>query len=221
MDHYQAQAELKRMGIGHIDFLILQTIDSYQMGGLSYVIDKVSIGTAIVSGIDPTYLKKGSRTDLERLSDKAEEVVHVYPGSYAFSYEFGKTVITVFPPEKAEYEDDLYEYSFAVKFECGDTAVLFMGDMSNSNSAALIESESNISADVIVPCPYPDQEYIAKELAKASGAEYAVMLNLNYNNKKYDFDTYGVFECQGIKVLYTVDGAALESDSVRINIRTD
>ena len=135
---------LSSQGVKELEFIISTHPHSDHCGGLAEVIRNFDTKTLICP-------KTESDTSAwEYTMDAADECGVRYTNpSAGDKFTVGSATITVFAPDTATVYEDLNDYSIVCKAEYEKTSFLFMGDATKEVETSLLESNFDLSADIL------------------------------------------------------------------------
>lgn len=147
---------LKKQDVKKLDIVIATHPHSDHIGGMGDIISCIDVERVIAPKVssDMTPTTKTYERFLKALQDKALKLTAAKPGTvYALA---GKTSSSMDkqPPKLeilaplADY-DDLNDYSVVVRMTYGGTSYLFTGDAEKKAEKHILDSDANVSADVL------------------------------------------------------------------------
>ncbi len=125
--------KMRALGVEEIDLLILTHPDKDHIGGAAAVLDAFSVAEIIQTSCD-----KDSQTQ-ETLDQKIQKEQMQVPGAVQ-EFAFDGLALTVYPPEKKEYED-ANNYSIAVLAEYEGSSFFFAGDAKKKRIGELLDED--------------------------------------------------------------------------------
>ncbi len=134
---------LAASGINKLDIVIGTHPHEDHIGGMADVIAKYPVGSIwMPKAMSETQTFEGL---LLAIQAKGLKVTAPTPGT---KYDLGNAKITVLAPISQTY-DDLNNYSIVLRIDYGETSFLFMGDAETLVENELLQSKSNVDADVL------------------------------------------------------------------------
>lgn len=134
---------LNSLHIDNIDYLIGTHPHSDHIGGLATVINSVSVSNAIIPDIEHT--TKTYETFIDALINKE---VNTLPAQTGDTYTLGNASFEILAPIRDDY-DDLNNWSVVIKLTYGEKSFLFTGDAESLAENDMINSNRDLSADVL------------------------------------------------------------------------
>ncbi|MFA5810899.1 MAG: DNA internalization-related competence protein ComEC/Rec2 [bacterium] len=137
---------LWRMGVHHIDWVVLTHPHQDHYGGLGYIAERFSPALIWTNGLSaPVDEKEQWDTFVSRLAEAHVPMVFVEEGSTEFNVEGSSLrILRQRVPEK-----DVNDTSLAVIASVGDHRFIFMGDLSSRGEASLLADQGDLTADVL------------------------------------------------------------------------
>ena len=135
---------LSSQGVEELEFIMSTHPHSDHCGGLAEVIRNFDTKTLICPKTD------NDTSAWEYTMDAADErgvsYTNPLPGD---KFTVGSTTITVFAPDSDAVYEDLNDYSIVCKAEYKDTSFLLTGDASKEVETSLLDSNFDLSADIL------------------------------------------------------------------------
>lgn len=135
-------ADLDRLGVERVDYLIATHPHEDHIGGLPDVLESRSVTRCWMP--DDVADSQIYTIFLEDLDQYDVEVTVPEVGD---TFTFGDCTATVLAP--LQIVDDHNENSLILRITCGETSFLFTGDMEESEEEDLLASRADLSADVL------------------------------------------------------------------------
>ncbi len=135
-------AYLKENEVSHLDYLVATHLHEDHIGGLSAAPYAATVGVALAPETDGT--TKVFKNLVKSLASRDVELTVPASGD---SFSLGSARVTVLGPVKAY--DDTNNTSLVLSVAYGETSFLFTGDMEYEAEIDLVESGTNLSADVL------------------------------------------------------------------------
>lgn len=139
---------LKELGVDDIDILIGTHPHEDHIGGMAKIIEEFPIGTLYLpeTSDEMTPTTKTYESLLDAAENKNVTVRTAAAGDVLL--EQGNTSFKVLSPSHTDY-DNLNDYSIVTRLKVGDTAFLFQGDAETPVEEEILDSEADVSCDVI------------------------------------------------------------------------
>lgn len=163
---------IKSQKIEKLDYVIVTHPHSDHAGCMSDVIDEFDVGTVILPEIQESVIPTTNTYSrlLESIAKKDISVEYANPGN---TYILDDAVMTVLSP--VEDYNDLNNYSVAVKFQHGENSFLFTGDIESEAENDILNSGSDVSANVIKLAHHGSTTSNQKKFLNAVDPQYAVI----------------------------------------------
>jgi len=159
---------LTNRGIERLEYLVGTHAHEDHMGGLAGAVYAAEIGTALcpVTESDSEYF-----SDVVAALDKQDKTLTVPEAGDSFT--LGSARVTVLGPLK-DY-DEVNDTSLVLMVEYGSTRFLFTGDMEYGAEIDLVESGTNLSADVLKVGHHGSSSSTCYRFLREVMPEYAVI----------------------------------------------
>ncbi len=133
---------LSLVGVQELDFIIATHPHSDHIGGLSEVIRHFNPSLLLLPDVESD--------SWEYVLDAADErnAICETPKPYD-TYKIGSATLTVLSPDSEEVYSNLNNYSIVTRVEYGDSSFMLTGDAEALVEKSLVQSESDLSADVL------------------------------------------------------------------------
>lgn len=168
---------LKKQGVNRIDYLVATHPHADHIGGMDDVIDELDIGDIYMPRVEHT--TKTYMDVLEAIDRKGLKIKIAKEG-VAIPIE-GVSAKILAPNEELK-SDNLNDYSVVIRLTYGQTAFLFQGDAEKRTEESILESDSNIKADVIKLGHHGSTTSNSPDYIEAVEPDYAVIM-LGEGNK--------------------------------------
>lgn len=141
---YHLLAELRAMGIGHLDVLVLTHPDEDHIGGADVILDELSaerIYMPALSAEDETFTRF-----IEAADQSGAEICRARAGDH---FSLGEADVTFLAP--LDLQGTSNDSSTVLRISCGEAALLLMGDAEAAAEELLLQSYSpeELSADLL------------------------------------------------------------------------
>lgn len=219
---------LKKRGVKKLDYVVATHPHSDHIGGLPKVISELEVGKVIVPRVSDkmTPATKVYERFLQSLRDKSLKMTAAKPGTkYALGEagESGKS-----PPEfeiLAPLDDykDLNDYSVVIRLTYGKTAYLFTGDAEKQAENDILESGTDVDADVLKVGHHGSSSSSGEEFYRAVSPKICVIQCGSGNTYGHPHkETVELIENSGAKLYRNdTDGTVIVySDGDEIFVRT-
>ena len=163
---------LHNQGVQRLDLVIATHGDVDHIGGMDNVIDAFEIDTFIMAfmpeGFEPT--TKSYLSVLQALDKNNIAVTEAAPGA---SYPLGDAVVEILGPVR-EFEER-NNMSVVCRVSFGNRRFLFMGDAEKEEEASLLETGTDLAADVIKIGHHGSRSSSSAALLDAVAPRYALI----------------------------------------------
>lgn len=206
------QNYLKKQNIKSLDYLVLTHPDADHIGGAPVIITKFDINKVFVSNFEKdnkTYQKLIQALDYKRLKYETPKV--------GTQYSLGSATITILAPNK-EY-DNPNDSSVALIVQNENNKFLFSGDAEEAAEQDIIDSNSNISADVYKVGHHGSKYSTSSDFFKAVSPTYAVISCGEGNSYGHPHaETLNTLRMNGVDVYRTDEDGTIIATSDGNNI---
>jgi len=169
-DYAALKAALDARAIRTVDYLILSHFDKDHIGSAYELLNNYTVKTVLMPAYSPdTELYRSLLRALE--AEKCE--VHRLQADVTFT--LGETEVTVYAPQKQEYNDE-NNYSLVTSLQYGEVSVLLMGDALKERTEELLDTLPQNSAYSLVKLPHHgDSNAKLRTLLRAVSPRFAVL----------------------------------------------
>lgn len=163
---------LNSLEIERLDYVIMSHPHSDHMGSMYYVLDKFDVGTVIMADMKESVIPATSsfRKLIDVIERKNIKVMYAEPGE---SIDVCGGSLEMIAPVN-EY-DDLNNYSVVVLFVHGENSFIFCGDICKDAERDILDSGTDITADVIKVAHHGSTSSSLKVFMQAVSPVYAVI----------------------------------------------
>ncbi len=164
---------LDSYNIDTLHYIIVTHPHSDHAGGMSYIIDEVTVKKIIMPDIKDEIIPTTS-TYRRLISSIEKNNTEVIFANENLSFDLGdNTFIDILAPLK-DY-DDLNNYSVVFKLTHGVNTFLFTGDIEKESENDILDNNTNVSARVLKVAHHGSSTSSKKSFLKAVGGEFAVI----------------------------------------------
>lgn len=136
-------ATLRAMGVSRIDLAIFTHPDEDHIGGADYLLDRIPTATVLLA---PIATEEACFTRLVEAAIR--NACNTQIGRAGTSLTLGGMTVTILAPLAAS--DDANAVSLVTRIDYGQTSLLAMGDADTAIEAALIATEAELDADLLI-----------------------------------------------------------------------
>ncbi len=162
---------IKNLGYSKIDYLVGTHPHADHIGGMADVVNAFDIGSIYMPNASTN--TKTFENLLEAIQDKGMTINTAKAGMNIVFSEEEEYSADILAPIKDEY-DDLNNYSVVIKITYGDSEFLYMGDAEKEVEVELLESGTDVKADVIKAGHHGSNTSSSSDFVKAVGADYVI-----------------------------------------------
>lgn len=159
---------LEYLGVNHIDAAFLSHPDADHMTGLLELMETIRIDGLYLASYPYEETK-----DLDFLKETVEKyaipVYTVESGASDGPWE------CLYPIKNIAIRDDDNHGSLVLKYHCGDTEILFTGDMMAQDERLLLEKNADVSADILKTAHHGSKYSSSTDFLEAVNAKAAVI----------------------------------------------
>lgn len=214
-DGIAVAAEMTKMGVKHIDYLMITHFDKDHVGGAAQIIREFDVETVL----RPTYMKESEEVTayLDAMLDKADSVTESTITD-ATTIQLGNAEMIIHPAQQELYEKDPSNNSSLVtEIFHGENSLLFAGDVEKERIEGLLQEDFAWDYDFLKVPHHGKHEKILAEFFDKIGAESSLITCSNKNPE--EAETLAVLDKIGTKYFLTKHGPVLiESDGERLRI---
>ncbi len=160
---------LNSRNITKLDYVIATHPHSDHIGGLDTVLHTYEVEKLILP--DVVHTTKTYENLLDTIEDRNLSVTKAQVGSL---YYLGSASFTILAPNSKNYED-VNNYSIVIRLCYGDSVFLFTGDAESLSEEEMLNSGTDLSADVIKLGHHGSAYSSSKEFIEAVNPDYAVV----------------------------------------------
>jgi beta-lactamase superfamily II metal-dependent hydrolase len=140
---------LQELGVQRIDYLLITHFDKDHVGGVG----KLVASFDVLNIIQPVYVKEQAKFYTKYKSAVAQSGARVTDLTAPSALTLGGQVFSIYPPEKAIYEEGDNDFSLVVKAIYGEVGFLFAGDVEADRLKEMLGKDVDWSATVL-KCPH-------------------------------------------------------------------
>lgn len=208
---------LEKQGISKLDILIGTHPHEDHIGGLDAVIKEFSIGRFYMPKVSAT-----TKTFKDVINAAKSGNIAIIPAKSGVKLDLGNEVSAkILSPVSDKYEE-LNDYSAVIKLTYGDISFLFTGDAEKKPEDEMINSNEDLSADVLKVGHHGSSSSTGDRFLKAVNPEYAVISVGKDNDYKHpSSSTVTRLKKNGIKILRTdeMGTIVLRTDGKNVEIK--
>lgn len=211
---------LNRRGVKKLDYVVNTHPDDDHIGGLAEIVRQYPIGRYLAPELSAALIPKGEayRNVQEELKKKKLSATVPKQGE---SFLLGDAKVSVLAPVKTG--ESTNNNSIVLRLTFGDTSFLLMGDAQKEEESDLLESGSELSADVLKVGHHGSSTSTTEALLNAVKPKYAVISVTNDTSGLPKKDTLKRLDAAGTKVYRTdISGTVIFlSDGSNITVVTE
>lgn len=211
---------LNRRGVKRLDYVVNTHPDDDHIGGLAAILEQYPVGQYFASELPPTLIPTGKayRDVQEELAQKQLSATVPKPGS---SFLLGNARVRILAPVKTGESSN--NNSLVLRITFGDTSFLFMGDAEKEEESDLLQSNAELSADVLKVGHHGSNTSTTEALLNAVKPKYAVISVADDASGLPKRDTLKRLDAAGTTVYRTdISGTVLFlSDGKKITVVTE
>lgn len=134
---------LNSLKVYNIDYLVGTHPHSDHIGGMTTVINSISVSSAIIPDVE-----HDTKTYESFIDALIEKEINTIPAESGKTYSFGNAEFQIIGPVADDY-DNLNDWSVVIKLTYGEKSFLFTGDAEKNAENDLLSSKYDLSADVL------------------------------------------------------------------------
>lgn len=166
------QEALKSLSIQKIDYLIITHQHDDHMGSAKDIIDKYQVDNIIMPKLSE--INMVTTTNYENLLKSiVNNKVNAIPATVGDSFNLGEATVQIFSP--SQQDEDLNNMSVVLKVTYGETSFIFQGDAEKAIEKQLLNSDFDLSADVIKVGHHGSNTSSTDKYLKAVNPQYAII----------------------------------------------
>lgn len=168
---------LKNQGVTRIDYLVGTHPHSDHIGGMDDVIDEFDIGEIYMPKVSHT--TKTYKDVLEAIDNKGLKIKAAKTG---MTIPVKDAKAEILAPDDDMKSDDLNDHSIVIKLSYGETVFLLQADAEKRTEASILESGTDIKADVLKLGHHGSSTSNTNEYIEAVDPDYGI-ISLGKDNK--------------------------------------
>lgn len=163
---------IKNLGIDELDCVLVTHPHSDHMGAMTKILYEFKIKDLIMPEIPEDIIPTNSTYEkfLTAVSDNAENVI---PAEAGMTYSYGEMNLEILAPLHGY--DNLNDMSAVSRVSYGETSVMFMGDASTAVEKELLNTDRDLSADIINIGHHGSKTASSQKWLEAVNPEFAVI----------------------------------------------
>lgn len=166
------QEALLSLSIEKIDYLVITHQHDDHMGSAKAIIDKYEVSNIIMPKLSEINMVTTSSYE-NLLKSIANNKVNAIPATVGDSFKLGEAIVQIFSP--SQQDEDLNNMSVVLKVTYGETSFIFQGDAEKSIEKQLLNSDFDLSADVIKLGHHGSNTSSTDKYLKAVNPQYAII----------------------------------------------
>lgn len=166
------QEALMSLSIQKIDYLIITHQHDDHMGSAKDIIDKYEVANIIMPKLSD--INMVTTTGYENLLKSiANRNVNAIPATVGESFKLGDATVQIFSP--SQQDEDLNNMSVVLKVVYDETSFIFQGDAEKPIEKQLLNSDFDLSADIIKLGHHGSNTSSTDKYLKAVNPKYAII----------------------------------------------
>lgn len=161
---------LTKKGINRIDVLVATHPHADHIGAMAYIVEAFEIGSVYMPKAVTT--TKTYENLLTTIKNKRLSIITAKAGA-VINFDRALTV-EIIAPVGSSY-DDLNSYSAVIRLSYGENVFLFTGDAESDSEQEMLNSGSNIKADVLKVGHHGSDTSTSQEFLEAVSPQYAII----------------------------------------------
>lgn len=163
---------IKNLGIDELDCVLVTHPHSDHMGAMTKILYEFKIKDLIMPEIPEDIIPTNSTYEkfLTAVSDNAENVI---PAEAGMTYSYGEMNLEILAPLHGY--DNLNDMSAVSRLSYGETSVMFMGDASTAVEKEILNTDRDLSADIINIGHHGSKTASSQKWLEAVNPEFAVI----------------------------------------------
>lgn len=163
---------LMSLSIDKIDYLVITHQHDDHMGSAKAIIDKYEVSNIIMPKLSE--INMVTTTSYELLLQAIEDnKVNAIPATVGDSFKLGDASVQILSP--SQQDEDLNNMSVVMRVVYGETAFLFQGDAEKTIEKQLLNSDFDLTANVIKIGHHGSNTSSTEKYLKAVNPQYAII----------------------------------------------
>ncbi len=196
---------LKNSNISTLDYVFVSHYHKDHADGIASLIDNIKIKNIF---LPDCLIENEYRVIIEKKAKKCKIKLHYIKGPAVFELEDGVLCEILHFDAFAKDENDT---SVVMRITCGDLSCLYTGDITRDTEEKLLDSDTDLSADILKVAHHGSSTSSTKEFLTAVNPELAVAMMPEANS--YNFpspETVENFESLNIPLLTTAEEKCIQ-----------
>jgi competence protein ComEC len=161
---------LQKEGVQKLDYLISTHPHEDHIGGMDDIINNFQVDTIFMPDVEHT--TKSFEDVLMAISNQNQQITIPKVGE---QYRLGNAGFIIIAPNRADYGEELNNYSIGIKLIHGENSFVMCGDAEELAENDILENGIDISADVYKVSHHGSNTGTTKEFLQAIAPRYAVI----------------------------------------------